>query len=42
VAVPDAPGRYVLRLTLVQELVRWLDQATTPVCVDVEVTVVER
>jgi hypothetical protein len=25
IAVPDQPGRYRLRVTLVQELVRWLD-----------------
>ena len=25
IAAPDEPGRYRLRVTLVQELVRWLD-----------------
>ena len=36
---PGEPGRYVLRITLVQEGLRWLDETATPVCVDVPVAV---
>jgi hypothetical protein len=39
VAAPEGPGRYILRITLVQELVRWFDTLTRPVCVDLEVSV---
>jgi Glycosyltransferase Family 4 len=37
---PDQPGRYLLRITLVQEGVMWLDQLSTPVCADALVTIV--
>jgi hypothetical protein len=30
IAAPDEPGRYRLRVTLVQELVRWFDGLPTP------------
>jgi hypothetical protein len=36
---PAHPGRYVLRVTLVQESLRWLDSAPTPVCAEAIVTV---
>jgi hypothetical protein len=39
VVAPAIPGRYVARLTLVQDGLRWLDQTATPVCADVEVIV---
>jgi hypothetical protein len=37
---PDQPGRYRLRVTLVQELVRWLDSAASGVFADVPLVVV--
>jgi Glycosyltransferase Family 4 len=37
---PDRPGRYLLRVTLVQEGVMWLDQLSAPVSADTLVTVV--
>lgn len=39
VATPEVPGRYVLRLTLVQELVRWFDQDPTWLASDVIVAI---
>jgi hypothetical protein len=36
---PGAPGSYRLRLTLVQELVRWLDMLNPPVSVETRLTV---
>jgi hypothetical protein len=40
IVAPATPGRYVLRITLVQEWLQWLDQALTPVYQDVEVEVI--
>jgi hypothetical protein len=37
---PDQPGRYLLRVTLVQEGVMWLDQIDLPVVAEAIVTVV--
>jgi glycosyltransferase involved in cell wall biosynthesis len=37
---PAAPGRYQLRVVLVQEWWRWLDETPTPVVADCEVAVV--
>lgn len=34
IVAPSTPGRYILRVTFVQEGVRWFDQHTPPVCVD--------
>jgi hypothetical protein len=34
---PGAPGRWTLRLTLVQEAVRWLDQPPTSLWCDIPV-----
>ncbi|HEX5069241.1 MAG TPA: glycosyltransferase family 4 protein [Vicinamibacterales bacterium] len=39
VVPPAMPGLYVLRVTLVQEHRRWLDEAPTPACADVTVTI---
>jgi len=39
VIAPAAPGSYVLRITLVQEWLQWLDQAETPIYHDVAVHV---
>jgi len=39
VVPPAVPGQYVLRVTLVQEHKRWLDDAPTPACADVTVTI---
>jgi hypothetical protein len=39
VVPPALPGQYVLRATLVQEHKRWLDEAPTPACADVTVTI---
>ena len=39
VVSPAQPGQYVLRVTLVQEHKRWLDETPTPVCADVTVTI---
>ena len=36
VIAPSAPGRYVLRITLVQEGWRWLDDGPTPAFVDAD------
>jgi hypothetical protein len=40
VLAPSGPGRFVLRVTLVQEGLRWLDCTETPVHVDVPVEVI--
>jgi hypothetical protein len=37
---PDAPGRYRLRLTLVQEEIAWLDMIADHVSADALLTVV--
>jgi hypothetical protein len=39
IAAPATPGRYVLRITLVQEWLQWLDEIATPICIDVAVEV---
>jgi len=39
IVAPRAPGHYVLRITLVQEGLRWLDDTATPVLIDVPVSV---
>jgi hypothetical protein len=39
VAAPAQAGRYVLRVTLVQEWKRWLDELPTPACADTTVVV---
>ena len=39
VAAPDEPGSYRLRVTLVQELVRWLDTLPSPVSAEAPVVV---
>jgi hypothetical protein len=39
VVPPSQPGRYVLRVSLVQEYKRWLDQTPTPACADIPVNV---
>jgi hypothetical protein len=39
ITAPETPGRYVLRITLVQEWLRWLDQAHPPIYRDVEIQV---
>jgi glycosyltransferase involved in cell wall biosynthesis len=41
VIAPAAPGSYILRITLVQEYLQWLDQAETPIYHDVAVRVIE-
>ena len=41
VTAPAAPGSYLLRITLVQEWLQWLDQAQTAIYQDVEVEVTE-
>jgi len=41
ITAPATPGRYVLRITLVQEWLLWLDLALTPIYQDVEVEVTE-
>lgn len=41
VIAPAAPGSYILRITLVQEYLQWLDQAETPIYHDVAVRVLE-
>jgi hypothetical protein len=40
VVAPQEPGRYLLRVTLVQEGVMWLDTIAEPVSADAIVTVV--
>jgi hypothetical protein len=40
VNAPDEPGRYRLRVTLVQELVRWLDEPARLLCAETSVVVV--
>jgi len=40
IAAPAEPGRYRLRVTLVQELVRWLDGLPYPVSADAPLVVV--
>jgi hypothetical protein len=40
IAAPDAPGRYRLRVTLVQEYVRWLDERPTRLHADAALDVV--
>lgn len=40
IAAPNEPGRYRLRVTLVQELVRWLDDLPTPVSEEATLLVV--
>lgn len=39
ITAPSRPGRYILRITLVQEFLQWLDQARTPIYHDVPVLV---
>jgi hypothetical protein len=39
IIAPSAPGRYVLRLTLVQEGWRWLDDGPAPAFVDADMIV---
>jgi hypothetical protein len=39
IQAPTEPGRYVLRITLVQESLRWLDSLPTPIAADTEVEV---
>ena len=39
VVPPAEPGRYVLRVALVQEWMRWLDELPTPACADTTVIV---
>lgn len=39
VIAPNAPGSYILRLTLVQEWLQWLDEAETPIYHDIAVRV---
>jgi len=41
VTAPQEPGRYILRVTLVQDQVLWLDQAVVPVYRDAEVRVTD-
>jgi hypothetical protein len=40
IAAPDEPGRYRLRVTLVQELVRWLDGLPSPLSAEATLLVV--
>jgi hypothetical protein len=40
IAAPAEPGRYRLRVTLVQELVRWLDGLPNPVSADASLVVI--
>ena len=40
ITAPPTPGRYVLRIALVQEGLQWLDKTATPVYQDVEIQVV--
>ena len=40
IAAPDEPGHYRLRVTLVQELVRWFDGLPSPVSADATLVVV--
>ena len=40
ITAPGTPGRYMLRITLVQEWMQWLDEALTPIYQDVEVEVI--
>ena len=40
IAAPDQPGRYRLRVTLVQELVRWFDGLPTPLGAEVSLVAV--
>ena len=37
VLAPDKPGEHVLRITLVQEAIRWFDQAPDPVFCDLAI-----
>src|SRR5437588_11249356 len=39
IRAPVERGRYTLRMTLVQEAVRWFDQAATPLAADVSIVV---
>lgn len=39
VRAPDGPGKYLLRIALVQEGVAWFDYQPSPVCADFEVSV---
>jgi hypothetical protein len=39
ITAPSRPGRYVLRITLVQEFLQWLDQSQTPIHMDMDVEV---
>jgi hypothetical protein len=39
VTAPAQAGRYILRVTLVQEWKRWLDELPTPACADTTVAV---
>ena len=39
IVAPATPGRYVLRVTLVQESLRWLDDAPAPLFCDVDVAI---
>ncbi len=39
VIAPSAPGSYILRITLVQEFLQWLDEAETPIYHDIAVRV---
>ncbi len=39
VTPPAQPGRYILRVTLVQEWKRWLDDLPTPACAEATVMV---
>ena len=39
VKAPDLPGHYILRITLVQESVRWFDELVPPVKCDVPISV---
>jgi 2-polyprenyl-3-methyl-5-hydroxy-6-metoxy-1,4-benzoquinol methylase len=41
VTAPDLPGTYVLRLTLVQEQVRWFDQGPDSLCKQLQILVHE-
>jgi hypothetical protein len=39
VVAPADPGRFILRITLVQEDLRWLDRTATPVFADQTVVI---
>jgi hypothetical protein len=40
IAAPDQPGRYRLRVTLVQEFVRWLDGLPSPLSAEATLVIV--